>query len=94
MPKDTDDMEDIILLLIDLLLNANISHEYIKNKFNEFHYCITCMQHFNRCKCDIDNDISDNDMSDNDMSDNDISDISSVCDDYTSSECADSENDT
>ena len=83
MPKDTDDMEDIILLLIDLLLNANISHEYIKSKFNEFHYCITCMQHFNRCKCDIDNDISDNDMSD----------ISSICDDYTSSECADSESD-
>ncbi len=78
MPKDTDDMEDIIKLLMDLLLNANISYDYIKNKFNQFHYCIKCMQHFNRCHCDIEEDNSDIE--------------SSVYDDYTSSDSIDSDN--
>ena len=72
MQKDTDDMEDIIKLLIDLLSNQNISREYITNKLNEFHYCIKCLQHFNRCKCDETEDIN--------------SDNESVYD-YTSSSC-------
>lgn len=79
MVKDTDDMEDIIKLLTDLLLNANISIDYIKTKFNEFHYCIDCMQHFNRCHCD---------MEDNNTSD----DESNKSYNYTSSEGIDSDN--
>ena len=84
MPKDTDDMEDIIKLLTDLLLNANISKEYIKTKLNEFHYCINCMQHFNRCHCDMDED--------NDAINNSSDTDSNKSYNYTSSEGIESDN--
>ena len=46
--KDTDDLIDIIKILIDLLDD----YENTKLKLRQFHYCIDCKQHFNRCKCD------------------------------------------
>ena len=66
--KDTDDMEDIIKILIDLLDD----NEYVKLKLRQFHYCINCKQHFNRCKCD-------------DEEDEEEYDTSSIDDTYTSS---------
>ena len=54
--KDTDDLIDIIKILIDLLDD----YENTKLKLREFHYCIDCKQHFNRCKCDEPEEEGDN----------------------------------
>jgi hypothetical protein len=53
MSKNIDDLEDIIKILIDLLHNENMSYHIIKRKIAEFHYCLICKQHFNRCKCSL-----------------------------------------
>jgi hypothetical protein len=50
--KNTEDLEDVIKILIDLLKDKKISHDEITLKLRENHYCINCKQHFNRCKCD------------------------------------------
>jgi hypothetical protein len=50
--KNSEDLEDIIKVLIDLLEEKNISLDKITLRLRENHYCINCKQHFNRCKCD------------------------------------------
>lgn len=50
--KNTEDLEDVIKILIDLLKNKKVSNDEITLKLRENHYCINCKQHFNRCKCD------------------------------------------
>lgn len=74
MPKDINDMEDIIRILVDMLDNAHVKYELVKLKLRENHYCITCMQHFKNCKC------GDN------SSESESSQSSSMSDDYTSSD--------
>ena len=53
MVKNTEDMEDIIKLLIDLLDNVDIKYDVVTLKLREYHYCIKCMQHFRGCKCEF-----------------------------------------
>ena len=50
--KNSEDLEDIIKVLIDLLEEKNVSLDKITLRLRENHYCINCKQHFNRCKCD------------------------------------------
>jgi hypothetical protein len=62
---NTDDMEDIIKLLIDMLDNNNISYDIVTLKLRDYHYCISCLQHFNRCKCDENNTDNSSEYDDN-----------------------------
>lgn len=64
MNKNTEDLEDIIKLLVDILENKNISREYIRMQLREYHYCFDCMQHFNRCSCDCNSSSSSECLSD------------------------------
>ena len=75
---NTDDMEDIIKLLIDMLDNNNISYNVVTLKLREYHYCISCLQHFNRCKCDENNTDNSSECDDNYSS--------SICDDSNHSD--------
>jgi hypothetical protein len=74
MPKNIDDMEDIIRILVDMLDNSHKSYEQVKLKLREHHYCITCMQHFKNCSCGEKSSDSDSSQS-----------SSSINSDYTSS---------
>ena len=56
---DIDDLKDIIKILIDMLLNNNISKEEIILKLREYHYCFDCMNHYRCCICDDKSDESD-----------------------------------
>ncbi len=68
--KNSEDLEDIIKVLIDLLEEKNVSLDKITLRLRENHYCINCKQHFNRCKCDESEspDSSDLDSSEDDSS--------------------------
>ena len=46
-----EDLEDIIRILIDMLINNNISKEEISLKLREYHYCFDCKNHYRNCKC-------------------------------------------
>ncbi len=46
-----EDLEDIIRILIDMLLNNNISKDEIILKLRQYHYCFDCCNHFRKCKC-------------------------------------------
>jgi hypothetical protein len=75
--KDSDDLEDIIKILIDLLedkTSSGLSYEEITLKLRQFHYCIKCKQHFNRCKCDNSPSPSSSDVDDDYSSSIDVSD--------------------
>jgi hypothetical protein len=50
--KNSEDFENIINILLDLLKDKKISNDEITLRLRENHYCINCKQHFNRCKCD------------------------------------------
>lgn len=55
MPKNTDDMEEIIRILVCLLDHKKVDFEYIKLKLRENHFCIDCNQHYKRCICGTEN---------------------------------------
>ncbi len=50
--KNSEDFENIINILLDLLKDKKVSTDEIIFRLRENHYCINCKQHFNRCKCD------------------------------------------
>ena len=80
-----EDLEDIIKILIDLLKINKLTPDFIKSELRQYHYCYDCMNHFRSCKCGED---SSNDSS-NDLDNHSGSE--SVDDNYTSSECEESE---
>ena len=51
MPKNTDDMEYIIRLLVDMLDNEHVCYNTIMLHLRNSNLCINCMQHFIRCVC-------------------------------------------
>ena len=59
MPKNCDDMEDIVRLLVSMLDDRKVEYETVKLKLREYHYCIDCCQHYKRCVCDDEVDESD-----------------------------------
>ncbi len=81
MEPRIDDLEDIITILIYMLENNNVSKDDIKLELKKYHYCFDCVNHYRSCKCG--EDLSSN-------SEN-SSDSESVDDNYTSSECEESE---
>ena len=52
MNKDIEDLEDIVRILIDMLINNNVSKETIVLELRKYHYCFDCRNHFRGCKCD------------------------------------------
>lgn len=50
--KNSEDFENIINILLDLLKDKKVSIDEVMLRLRENHYCINCKQHFNRCKCD------------------------------------------
>jgi hypothetical protein len=86
--NNTEDLEDIIKILIDLFHNEGLSFDELKTKVAEQHFCLSCKKHFNRCKCDnspspTNSDASD--KSDEESSDNLSVSSSEVDDNYSSS---------
>ena len=81
MPKNCDDMEDIVRLLVSMLDDKRVEYENVKLKLREYHYCIDCCQHYKRCVCDM-NDTSESGSS-----------TSSITEDYESSEISDDPDD-
>ncbi len=81
MPKNCDDMEDIIRLLVSLLDDKRVDYETVKLKLREYHYCVDCCQHYKRCICD------ENENSESESS------TSSITEDYESSEVSDEPDD-
>ena len=86
---NTEDLEDIIKILIDLFHNEGISFDELKAKVAEQHFCLTCKKHFNRCKCDnspspTNSDVS-SDSSNSESEDNLSVSSSEVDDNYLSS---------
>ena len=57
-----EDLEDIIRILIDMLINNNVSKEEITLKLREYHYCFDCKNHYRGCKC---NEESSDEIDDN-----------------------------
>jgi hypothetical protein len=80
MAKSCEDMEDIIRILIDMFDNMNVDFNTVMLKVRDKHYCLFCMQHYRRCKCDFANVAISSD------SDGDSSQHSTEDEDYTSSE--------
>ncbi len=81
----TEDLEDIIKILIDLFHNEGTSFDELKRKVAEQHFCLTCKKHFNRCKCDNSPSPTNSDVSDSDDSSDNLSVSSSEADDNYSS---------
>ncbi len=77
MPKNIDDMENIIHVLVEILDEKRVDYDRVKMKLREHHYCIDCCQHYKRCICDQDVDTSDTGST------------SSITEDYESSEVSD-----
>ncbi len=87
--NNTEDLEDIIKILIDLFNNEGLSFEELKAKVAEQHFCLSCKKHFNRCKCDTspsptNSDVS-SDSSNSESEDNLSVSSSEVDDNYSSS---------
>ncbi len=51
MNKDIEDLEDIVRILIDMLIDNNVSKETIVLELRKYHYCFDCRNHFRGCKC-------------------------------------------
>jgi hypothetical protein len=83
--NNTDDLEDIIKILIDLFHNEGIPFEELKNKVAEHHFCLTCKKHFNRCKCDNSPSPTNSDVSESESDSDNLSVSSSEADDKYSS---------
>ncbi len=83
--NNTEDLEDIIKILIDLFHNEGISSQELKQKVAEQHFCLTCKKHFNRCKCDNSPSPTNSDVSDSESEDNLSVSSSEVDDNYSSS---------
>ena len=81
MTKSCEDMEDIIRILIDMFDNMNVDFNTIMMKVRDKHYCLFCMQHYRRCKCDFANVAISSDSENNNSSVNSTTD-----EEYTSSE--------
>ena len=79
MTKSCEDMEDIIRILIDMFDNMNVDFNTVMIKVRDKHYCLFCMQHYRRCKCDFANVAISSDSEDNSLH-------STEDEDYTSSE--------
>ncbi len=60
MNKDIEDLEDIVRILIDMLINNNVSKETIVLELRKYHYCFNCRNHFRGCKCDESSEESEN----------------------------------
>jgi hypothetical protein len=83
--SNTEDLEDIIKILIDLFHNEGISFEELKVKIAEQHFCLSCKKHFNRCKCDNSPSPTNSDVSDSESESDNLSVSSSEVDDQYSS---------
>jgi hypothetical protein len=81
MAKSCEDMEDIIRILIDMFDNMNVDFNTVMLKVRDKHYCLFCMQHYRRCKCDFANVAISSDSEDDNRSQHSTED-----EDYTSSE--------
>jgi hypothetical protein len=60
MNKDIEDLEDIIRILIDMLINNNVSKDTIVLELRKYHYCFDCRNHFRGCKCNESSEESEN----------------------------------
>jgi hypothetical protein len=58
MNKDIEDLEDIVRILIDMLINNNVSKETIVLELRKYHYCFDCRNHFRGCKCNESSELS------------------------------------
>ncbi len=74
-----EDLEDIIKILVNMLENNNISKDNIKFELRKYHYCFDCNNHFRGCKCGEETNSEYETCS------------QSADDNYTSSECSNSD---
>ncbi len=59
-----EDLEDIVKILIDMLINTNISKDEIILTLRKYHYCFDCRNHFRNCTCNNKNTSEDSESND------------------------------